>query len=107
MNIMEFIPVGKENAISRDALSMKLFLADRTVRMLIQEARERGEVILNDQDGAGYYTTRDVGQLERQYRTNRNRALSILRQQRGLRLRIREEQSRDQVTMEEVGTGHG
>lgn len=106
MNIMEFIPVGKENAVSREALRARLNLPDRAVRLLIQEARERGEVILNDQDGRGYYTTRDVGQLKRQYRTNRRRALSILRQQKGLRLRIREEESRDQVTMD-LGGGSG
>lgn len=106
MNIMDYIPVGKENAVGRETLRVRLNLPDRAVRRLIQEARDRGEVILNDQDGLGYYTSRDLGQLERQYNTNRKRALSILRQQRGLRLRIREEQSRDQMKMD-IGGGYG
>lgn len=102
MDIMTFIAKGKENAISRQELCMLLALPDRTVRKLIQEARDRGEIILNAQDGAGYYTSNDVGELERQYNTNKNRAMSILRQQRHIRRRLRALEQRDQVTIEEV-----
>lgn len=102
MDIMTFIPKGKENAIGRSELVHLLNLPDRRVRKLIQEARDRGEVILNDQSGAGYYTSDDEGELKRQYNTNRNRALSILRQQKYIRRRLREIAQRDQVTMEEV-----
>ena len=102
MDIMTFIAKGKENAISRQELCTLLALPDRTVRKLIQEARDRGEIILNAQDGAGYYTSNDVGELERQYNTNKNRAMSILRQQRHIRRRLRALEQRDQVTMEEV-----
>lgn len=105
MDIMTFIPKGKENAIPRQELAYILRLPDRTVRKMIQDARDRGELILNDQDGAGYYTSDDEGELKRQYRTNRNRALSILRQQRHIRRRLRELEQRDQVTIEEVTHG--
>lgn len=99
---MTYIPMGKENAIGRQELVYLLNLPDRTVRKLIQDARDRGEVILNAQDGAGYYTSDDEGELKRQYKTNRNRALSILRQQRHIRRRLREIEQKDQVTLEEV-----
>lgn len=103
---MTYIPMGKENAIGRQELAHILRLPDRTVRRMIQEARDRGELILNAQDGAGYYTSDDEGELKRQYKTNRNRALSILRQQRHIRRRLREIAQRDQVTIEEVsGSG--
>ena len=101
MDSMTFIPRGKENAIPRQELAYILRLPDRRVRKLIQDARDRGEVILNAQDGAGYYTSDDEGELKRQYKTNRNRALSILRQQRHIRRRLREIAQKDQVTFEE------
>ena len=102
MDIMTFIAKGKENAISRQELCVLLNLPDRAVRKLIQEARDRGEVILNEQDGAGYYTSDDVGDLERQYNTNRNRALSILRQQIHLARKITMLEQRNQMTIDEV-----
>ena len=105
MDIMTYIPKGKENAIPRQTLVFLLCLPDRRVRKLIQEARDRGEVILNAQDGRGYYTSDDIGELERQYQTNRNRALSILRQQKHIRRRLRELKQSDQVTLEEVSNG--
>ena len=101
MDFMTFIPKGKENAISRRELVYLMNLPDRRVRKLIQEARDRGELILNAQDGCGYYTSDDEGELKRQYRTNRNRALSILRQQKHIRRRLRELAQPDQMTFEE------
>lgn len=95
MDIMTFIPKGKENAIGRNELVYQLCLPDRTVRKLIQEARDRGEVILNDQDGRGYYTSDDLDELERQYRANQNRAMSILRQQKYLRRKMKETAERE------------
>ena len=103
MDIMTFIAKGKENAISRQELCQLLNQPDRVVRKLIQEARDRGEVILNDQSGAGYWTSDDEGELKRQYNTNQRRARAILRQQKYLRRRLRALEQRDQVTMEEVG----
>ena len=102
MDIMTFIAKGKENAISRQELCQLLNQPDRVVRKLIQEARDRGEVILNDQSGAGYWTSDDEGELKRQYNTNQRRARAILRQQKYLRRRLRALEQRDQVTMEEV-----
>ena len=102
MDIMTFIPRGRENAISRQELVYQLNLPDRTVRRMIAEARDRGELILNDQSGAGYYTSDDIGELERQYNTNRSRALAILRQQKYIQRRVWELKYKDQMTLEEV-----
>lgn len=101
-DIMVFIAKGKENAISRQELCQLLNLPDRVVRKLIQEARDRGEVILNDQSGAGYWVSDDEGELKRQYNTNQRRARAILRQQKHIRRRLRALEQLDQVTIEEV-----
>ena len=105
-DIMTYIAKGRENAIKRDELVRILNLPDRVVRKMIQDARDRGEIILNSQDGAGCYTSDDVGELERQYNTNRRRALSILRQQIHLARRITLLEDTGQITMDEV-TGRG
>ena len=54
MNIIDYIPQGKENKISRESLSMCTNLPDRSVRRLISEARAQGHAIVGDPEG-GYY----------------------------------------------------
>lgn len=54
MNILEFIPYGRENAIKRRNLRELLGVTDRDMRRLLAEARKEA-VILNLQDGQGYY----------------------------------------------------
>ena len=90
MNIERFIPEGKENAISREVLARRLGLTDRQTRKLIEEARDRGELICNDGDGEGYYLACDLGQIERQYRKDRARALSVLKRLKTMRTMLRD-----------------
>lgn len=54
MNIKDFIPVGSENAISREELRRATGLNDREMRALIETAREK-TAIINLQDGNGYF----------------------------------------------------
>lgn len=102
MNIMDFIPFGKENAIGRFELMDKLNLPDRKVRQHIEEARKRGEIIINDQDGRGYYTSDRLEDLQKQLNANHRRAMSILVQQKHLKRKIEELEGSDQITTEEV-----
>lgn len=104
-DITRFIGVGRENAVTRGELMAQLNLPDRTIRRLIQEARDRGEIIINAQDGAGYYMSNDVGEMKRQLALNYSRTLSVLRQQIHLSRKIRDAEQGDQVTMEEVTRG--
>lgn len=53
-DIMKYIPYGKENAISRDDLAIKVGCSDRIMRDLISKARKK-TVIINIQNGSGYY----------------------------------------------------
>jgi len=54
MDIIDYIPQGRENAVTRAELCKRVGLPDRTVRELISQAR-RETCILNAQDGNGYY----------------------------------------------------
>ena len=55
MNIIDFIPYGYENAISRRRLANLTRLDDTAMRHLIQDARLKGELILPRYDGGGYF----------------------------------------------------
>lgn len=54
MNIIEYIPEGCENAISRKNLCIATGLNDRIVRKQIEEAR-RNTIIISNDDGSGYW----------------------------------------------------
>jgi hypothetical protein len=78
MNIIDLIPCGKENAISRNSLVIKTGLSDRKIRDLIALER-RNHVILNVQDGKGYYrpTEKEMPDIERFVKQETRRAKSI------------------------------
>lgn len=101
-DITNFIGTGRENAVTRGELVALLNLPDRTIRRLIQEARDRGEIIINDQSGAGYYMSNDLGEMKRQLALNNSRALSVLRQQKYLRRKIAEAEGKAQMTIDEA-----
>lgn len=52
--IENYIPVGRDNKISRESLRVCTGLPDRSVRRLISDARMRGVAIVGDPTG-GYY----------------------------------------------------
>lgn len=89
MNILEHIPYGQENAVSRKHLA-NLYgggeTGDRKAREAIEKAR-RNHVIINTQDGNGYFQPKDTEAhlVERQYRQTDHRANAINRQRRAIR----------------------
>lgn len=78
IDIVKFIPFGKENAISRDKLAAKIGCTDRTMRDLVNKARKR-VVIINLQDGDGYYrpTDNDMEDVLRYKKQEENRAAEV------------------------------
>lgn len=80
-SITDYIPFGKENAVTRAHLRAATGLPDRKIREEIEQARRRG---------AGYYQSEDIKDIAKQYRQNERRALSILAQQKHLRKRLKE-----------------
>ena len=59
MDITHFIPIGKENAISREELQRKTGRSDRVNRQQIENARSRGVRIISSSGYKGYYIARD------------------------------------------------
>lgn len=57
-NIIDFIPFGRENAISQEELAIRMQSDRRTARAAVFNARVRGAVICSTCEGeptAGYY----------------------------------------------------
>lgn len=56
LNILDYIPVGHKNPITRAMLSAKTGLNDRQNRALIEQTwvKEK-KAIINDEEGNGYY----------------------------------------------------
>lgn len=100
-NIADFIPKGRENAISRASLAALLNMPDRTVRQMIEKARREGEIIINLGSGEGYYISDDPADIEKQLRMNNSRAMAILVQQRALRNKLRELEGAEQCQIED------
>jgi len=78
MNIIDFIPYGKDNAISRKQLCAITGLPDRMMRHEIERARKQ-YAILNSQDGSGYFlpSSEEKPLVERWIRQERHRSEQI------------------------------
>lgn len=99
MDIVKYIPRGKENAVTRMALRLVTGLSDRKVRQEIEEARAAGAIICNDQDGKDTPLRdclRKNGNRSSSVRMlniwaqDRHRALSILRRQKTMRKTLKD-----------------
>lgn len=73
-SITDYIPFGKENAVTRAHLRAATGLPDRKIREEIEQARRKGAIIINAQDGAGYYQSEGIRDIAKQYRQNERRA---------------------------------
>ena len=102
MNIIDYIPIGRNNAVSRDTLSVVTSLDDRTIRNMIHEAR-REAPILNMQDGKGYFLpdlndSVEVALLETYVNQENARLKSIGWSLMGARRALKNVQNNDQRT---------
>lgn len=75
--VFNLLLYGKENAKTRAELSERTGTHDREVRESIERLR-RKYIILNDQDGNGYYLSENVREIVRYYMQEFKRAISIL-----------------------------
>ena len=73
LKIIDYIPVGHKNAVTRKQLVILTGLSDRKIRNMIQEECNREHPILNMQDGKGYFQPAyDEMHLVRLYRVQEN-----------------------------------
>lgn len=77
IEILNYLPRGKKNAISRRELVAAVGYSDRRTRKIISRLRQKGYLIINLQKG--YYLSDDIKDLERHYWQERKRALTILK----------------------------
>lgn len=85
MRIENFIPQGKDNAISRTALCICTGRCDRENRRLIQEARDRGIPIVAGAHG-GYYIADNALEIKQIQNDYRHRAYKMLETARRLNM---------------------
>ncbi len=64
MNILDYIPYGRENAISRVKLRQLTGLTDSKMRELIRQARHDVPIV-NLQSGEGYFIPTKMEEIER------------------------------------------
>ena len=77
MDVLEFIPYGRENADKREDLRDLLGLTDAEMRRAIGKARKETPII-NLQDGLGYYRPNTKEDLHRYIMQEQARAMKIL-----------------------------
>ena len=84
------IPFGRKNAMSRTALAIKMGLTDRGLRKAIEIARREGLLVMNASDGAGYFQSVDLDDVQRQYWQDTARAMTILARRKQMRRMLKE-----------------
>ena len=78
MNILDFIPTGKENAISKQKLMEVTGIKDeRLVRDAIKSQVENGVPILSSSGHKGYWYSEDIDEIEEFIRENDHRANAL------------------------------
>lgn len=90
MDVLYLIPKGKENAVSRAALCAAAGYSDRLTRRIIAQLRDEGYIIINDQNGKGYYLSDDLDEIEKQYKQDTARAMAILKRRKYMRKMLKE-----------------
>lgn len=85
MNIIEYIPTGKNNAVSRKYLCQITGMPDRAIREAIQAFNESGEGIIACECGKGYFVPETKAEAERYIRYSQSYLISLARKDRGMR----------------------
>ena len=103
--ISDYVPNGKENAVSRDYLAEMTGAEERAIRRELKYANERliveeGVVIISTSSKKGYWKTDDLAELEAYEREQTHRAEMIFENLKPVRALINRIKERDQVKLE-------
>lgn len=79
MNILDFIPTGKENAVSKQKLCELTGTDERLIRASIKRQVENGVPILSSSGHKGYWYSDDIDEIEEFIRENEHRVKSLTR----------------------------
>ena len=88
--VLECIGKGRDNAVKRRDLAMLTGFDDRTCRQAIADLSRRGELIVNEGDGRGYYIAVTDDEVQRQYQRETSRAMKILMRRKPYRQYLKE-----------------
>lgn len=75
--LIDFLPVGETNAMTRRQLRVLTGLSDRKLRLQIAAERRAGSLILSSTESGGYYQPESREELHRFVCSMRSRASSI------------------------------
>ena len=89
INITDFIPFGRQNAVTRRRLAELTGLSDRIIRQKIEKARADGAVIINLQDGRGYFQSDNKNDIAAQKNMTAARIRALEKQKRQLEIKER------------------
>jgi len=94
--ITDYIPTGRENAVSKQFLASISGLTERNVRAQISNARRKGTCIIYRFEAGGYYMpdftkADDLAELNHFLNAERKRAQEILLNVRRMRKGLRDE----------------
>lgn len=78
MTILDYIPIGSENAVSRRDLARLLGVPDRSVRNAIMQLRMEGCPICSTSSRAGYYMADSREDLEAFCREHESRGSMMI-----------------------------
>ncbi len=82
--VFNMLGYGKEYATTGQQIADVTGLSVREVRAVIEQLR-REYIIINDQDGTGYYLSNQPQEAQRYYHQEYSRAISILRRLKPVR----------------------
>ena len=102
--ITDFIPIGRENAISMADLANCLGVTERTVRKHIEAERRNGKVICSstDEGVSGYFLPADIDEVREFVKLSEKRIRTARQCTRSAKAMLREYERNDpnQLTLE-------
>lgn len=104
-DITEYIPYGADNAITRDDLLgvASYFIegiTDREMRRLLEVSKQNGNIIINFQNGKGYFRPVTREEIEKYIRQEEARAKKIQFNLKSARKALRKLEG--QLTLDEI-----
>ncbi len=85
MGVLDFIPVGKENAVSGEYLRQMTGYSDRLVRQEVQQINEKGDVLICRACRKGYYLPETQAEADEYIRYSHSYLVTLARKDRGMR----------------------
>lgn len=101
MNLLQYIPRGKRNAISRYDLSRITGIDERTIRKKIKEYVELGIPVLSSSHHKGYWMAEHITEIEEYIKECDSRSKSLYLTNKNLRKLLYEAKGIKTVTVRE------